>query len=574
MRKPLIRRAFTAATTTCIAVAAFVLSATPAAAADGEIITDNLSAIPVVRGPIAETADSHMWSTMKRARVPLDLAAHGFVEEEFFLSGTANIYDHVDGKVSVRTEDVPYVNHILVRRPASAADASGVVLVDVFNASNGFPGEDHWRRMWEWALQEGHTIIGVTSKPIQIDALHNFDAERYSDLTWDVGSEAREPIIADPANPSAFNPHMTVEGAEEGLVWDIITQLGVLLAQDPGRIVGDLSPTTKLLLGQSQSGLYVNTYAANFHTAQAEANGTSVWDGYLNSVGGTAQRPLAQGSTPIIADLQGFDVPFITVTSEGDTGLFGTSGLTEQTLPENRYHWQVPATPHTDLLSTVIPADEEIYRAGRLPNTQVHDAAFRAALNPYPLEPAIIAAAESLIAAAQRDAAIPDSVWFEQVDGALVRDDLGNAVGGLRYGLLKNPLGQYLGAATPGAVYGSVDLMSAEEFAVAYGTREAYLALMAATDSQLIDAGYLTEYGAQYLRGVAETLLDRIGAPTRGAGEPGTDDPGTGQTDTADEPLASSGGESVVGALAAGLLALIAGAGAILFARTRNRYGV
>src|SRR5690606_20339700 len=154
----------------------------------------------------------------------------------------------------------------------------------------------------------------------------------------------------------------------------------------------------------------------------------------------------------------------ITVTSEGDVSLFGGPAVLAPTeLPENRYHWQVPGTPHTDLLSTVIPADEEIAKAGRTWNTQVHDPEFRAALNLYPLEPAIIAAAQALIDAHQDGTAPAPSAWFDQADGELVRDDAGNVTGGVRYGLLEYPLGQYLGAAAPGAVYGSMQLMSAEE---------------------------------------------------------------------------------------------------------------
>src|SRR5699024_5864029 len=142
------------------------------------------------------------------------------------------------------------------------------------------------------------------------------------------------------------------------------------------------------------------------------------WDGYLNTVGGTSERPLQQ------ADTDGFittpdqpialDVPMISVTSEGDAHLFGLDQVAERDELANNYQWQVPGTPHTDLLSPVIPADEEIYQAGRLPNTDVHDQAFRDSLDVYPLEPAIIAAAEALIDADQGSAEIPASVWYDQ----------------------------------------------------------------------------------------------------------------------------------------------------------------
>ncbi|KAE8766019.1 alpha/beta hydrolase domain-containing protein [Georgenia thermotolerans] len=516
------RRARAALAAACVGALGLTLAAAPATAKPPhptpDPITVSLTAVPEVAGPIAETADSHMWSTMEHARVPFDVADHGYVEEEYFLSGTANVYDNAGGELQVVTEAVPYVNNILVRRPAKKADSSGVVLVDILNASNGFPGEDHWRRMWDWAMDEGHTVIGVTSKPIQVDALQNFDAARYADLTWDVADVEREPIIADPANPKAFDPFMVVPGAEEGLVWDILTQVGTLLDSKDGRaVLGGQKAKTVLLMGQSQSGIYLNTYATSFHERATDANRGPVFDGYLDTVGAVLERPLRQGETGGLVTVPGsepaLDVPFITVTSEGDAGLFGAATLAEKALPENRRHWQVPGTPHTDLLSPVIPADEEIYKAGRLPNTQVHDPAFRAALNPYPLEPTVIAATEALVDWARTGKEAAPSQWFDQAGGALTRDATGNVTGGVRYGLIEHPLGQYRGGAAPGAVYGSVDLVSAEEFAAAYGTRENYLALVAEFDAAQIDAGYLTEWGAEYFQQVANTLLDRIGVP-------------------------------------------------------------
>lgn len=476
---------------------------------------ESLSAMPVVEGPIPETADSHMWSSMKRARVPFDVADFGYVEEEFFLSGTANVYDHSGGEVVIDGGPIAYVNNILVRRPAAAADSSGVVLVDVLNASNGFPGEDHWRRMWQWALDEGHTVIGLTSKPIQISGLQNYDPIRYADLTWDDRpGVVRDPIVAGPSNPD-FNPHMVVPDAEEGLTWDITTQLGVLLASDEaGTILGGQTPQTTLLMGQSQSGVNVNTYVANFHTPQAEANSGSVWDGYLATVGGTHQRSLRQDGDASTDPLPAIDTPHVLVTSEGDVTLFGERGrLGETELPANRVHWQVPGTPHTDLLSTVIPADSEIYKAGRLPNTQVLDKSFRDALNIYPLEPAIVAAAQALIEASEDGTPLPASRWFDMSDGELLRDDSGNATGGIRYGLIEHPLGQYLGAAGGSVVSGTMDLMTADEFAALYGTRADYLALMGGVDADHIEDGYLTAYGAQYFVDVANELLDRMGVP-------------------------------------------------------------
>jgi hypothetical protein len=108
------------------------------------------------------------------------------------------------------------------------------------------------------------------------------------------------------------------------------------------------------------------------------------------------------------------------------------------------------------------------------------------------------------------------SQWFDQANGTLARDESGNVTGGIRYGLIAHPLGHFRGATAPGAVYGSVDLISADEFAQTYGNRETYLALISEVDASQIAAGYLTEYGAAHFRSVANLLMDRIGVPAAG----------------------------------------------------------
>lgn len=521
--RPVARRTFSAGVlgAAALAVAPAAIAAPggrpgqPGPGSGTDPVTGSLTAVPEVRGPIAENAHSHMFSTMEKAKVPFDVRDYGYAETEFFLSGTANVYDRSSGSLEVVTEAVPYVNRILVRHPVSPSAASGVVLVDILNASNGYDVEDHWRRLWDHAMAQGHTVIGVTSKPLQVDALKIFDPERYANLTWDLDPRSdRELVRADPEHPEDFDPFMVVEGAEEGLAWDIITQLGNLLrSRQARRILGGAQADTLLLLGQSQSGIYLNTYSTAFHELAAVANGRPVFDGYLNSVGAVLERGLRQAETGGLHAVPGsqpdLGVPHLTVTSEGDAGLFGLEVLAATELPATRRHWQVPGTPHTDVNSPVSPADDEVYASARLP--RLMDQAFIDALNPYPLEPSIIAATEALIAWVQDVTEAAPSLWYDQRGGELVRDEHGNVTGGVRYGLLDHPLAAFRGASEPGSVFGSYELISADEFRAAYGTRDAYLDLLEAADDDSIRAGYLTRTGAEKLTEVALGLLDEIG---------------------------------------------------------------
>lgn len=480
-------------------------------------VTDQLTAVPAVLGPIADTSDGYMYSTMLRARAPFDVADFGFVEEEYFLTGTANVYQEsgTPGVADVAERAWPYTNNIMVRRPADPADASGVVVVDILNASNGYPGEDHWRRMWDWCLDTGCTYIGLTSKPIQIDSLHHFDPVRYGSLSWDVpGAAPRVPITADVDNPSSFDPMMAIEGTEEGLLWDITTQLGNLLRTDPSAVIGGITPTATILAGQSQSGVSLNTYTTYFDAAAAQANGAPVWDAYLNSVGGTVARPLRQQAAGGLVTLPNTEpvltVPMITVDSETDFILFGDTGLDEQPAQPLRRHWQIPGSPHTWSASPVIPNNDELVKAGRLPRADVTPQ-WLATQNPYPLEPAIVAAIEALAAWVVDGTPAPASGYLDQSDGALVRDDLGNVTGGITYGLNRLPLAA-IDATDPPNMQGTVTVISRAAFAAAYGTRAAYLERLGAELDADIAAGYLNAAGKALFLERAGWLLDRIEA--------------------------------------------------------------
>ena len=99
-------------------------------------------AAPTVEGPI--TGGEHGFPFIGTV---LDLAAHAYVEEEFFVAGTAHAFASnaplaPDGRWSVAPAGrAPYRTRILVRRPRNSADFNGTVLVEWLNVSGGsMPG--------------------------------------------------------------------------------------------------------------------------------------------------------------------------------------------------------------------------------------------------------------------------------------------------------------------------------------------------------------------------------------------------------------------------------------------------
>src|SRR5262245_45700536 len=85
--------------------------------------------VPTVTGPITGPGDAFLASTT------IDLNALGYVQDEFFISGTATSYTSAtplgsDGEWTATPDaTAPYETRILVRRPADPARFNGTVVI-------------------------------------------------------------------------------------------------------------------------------------------------------------------------------------------------------------------------------------------------------------------------------------------------------------------------------------------------------------------------------------------------------------------------------------------------------------
>src|ERR1700688_3166297 len=89
--------------------------------------------------------DAFPFMTASRNLRPYDLKKYGYVEDEFIVTGAANVYNwDTDGKLTVITPNAPYGTRILIRHPADPSKFSGAVVVEVPNAARRFD----WDMMW------------------------------------------------------------------------------------------------------------------------------------------------------------------------------------------------------------------------------------------------------------------------------------------------------------------------------------------------------------------------------------------------------------------------------------------
>ena len=247
-----------------------------------------VTAIPAVEGPLAATAESYPFGAADHQEVPQDLAKLGYVEEEYLVSGTADVYTWpAAGPAQVRTADAPYTTRVLVRTPAKGQKFSGNVVVEMLNPSNLFDLNIGWAVAQQQIVDNGDAWVGITAKPIAVEALKNFDPERYASLSF------ANPLSLDhPLNCTSVAADSS-RTTENGLVWDIYSQVGAWLrSDDAANPLRYGEPTTQVEhaygFGYSQTGGYLVNYINGVHPLVIQSDGKPIYDAYIVAVAGGA----------------------------------------------------------------------------------------------------------------------------------------------------------------------------------------------------------------------------------------------------------------------------------------------
>ena len=279
-----------------------------------------LAAVPMpqVTGPIAAPdlpgSPSHNYIFFASNH---QLAAHGYIEEEYFIRGTASTYK----TGGMATSDVlatgqPYYTRIVVRRPVDAKRFNGTAIVEWYNVSNFFDAENVWFDDWEDMMRSGYVWVGVSPQTVGVEALKKWSPTRYAGFT--VGKEVAATPTSAPRPPGS--PDL------DAMSFDIFSQVGYAL-KHPGNVdpLGGLKPKILLATGQSQSAGRLATYVNNVQPL------AKVYDGFM----------LDAAATPIRSDS---GVPVLRLMAEHDVL---TGGAANRQPDTDKYRdWEVAGTSH------------------------------------------------------------------------------------------------------------------------------------------------------------------------------------------------------------------------------------
>lgn len=133
-----------------------------------------------------------------------DISKYDYIEEEYFLSGTALSCQPVgepagDGRWTIEMHSAePYETRILVRRPVNADSFNGTVIVEWADMSNGY---ELTYSEAQGIYENGFAYVAVTADQEGADSLREWDHERYGDLNipdagmaYDIFTQAAQAI--------------------------------------------------------------------------------------------------------------------------------------------------------------------------------------------------------------------------------------------------------------------------------------------------------------------------------------------------------------------------------------------
>ena len=400
---------------------------------------------------------------------PLDLGSYGYVQQEFFASGTATAFEAAatpsDGRWSITpTSSAPYATRILVRRPSDPARFNGTVVVEWMNETAGESAPD-WDYLNPMLMRDGYAYVAVSAQSVGVDG--------GKPLFGTLGGSSSGLVHTEPARYGSLH----VPGDQYSL--DIYAQIGRAL-RGPNRALGNLHPTHMVALGESQSAFFLTTFA------DAVQPRTDTFDGlFIHSragFGGGLDGSLEGGPKDlrIRTDL---DVPVFMFETQTDLIALGYAAARQPNTDRIRT-WEVAGTSHAD-------AYEVGAAAGVLGcTTPVNDGP----------QHNVVQAAFTAFARWVVHGTPPPSPPPFRLSGAdpaaLALDGNGNGIGGVRTPAVEVPVSPLTGAAPAGAseicsLFGETTPFSAGTLVDLYGTKSHYLALYRASLNKAIADGFI-----------------------------------------------------------------------------------
>ena len=424
--------------------------------------------------------------------LPTDLAAHDYVEQEYFAAGTAHSFTATaapaNGDWSITpTTSAAYKTRIIVRRPSNPAHFSGTVVVEWMNESEGESAPD-WDYLNPELMNEGDAYVAVSAQALGVDG--------------------GTPILGSIAGTSAGQGLVQQEPERYGSLHhpgdqyalDIFDQIGLGLRSSDAHVLGALHPHHIVAVGESQSAYYLTTYANAL-----EPHGHTFDGIFIHSRGGSGAplngSSITSNSSSTPADQRirtDLGVPVFMFETQTDLIELGYAPAQQPNTKDIRT-WEVAGTSHADAY-LLGPASSVLHCSS--------------AINSGPQHVVVEAAFAAFVRWVVHGTPPPSPPPFQlqsEKPAALALDKNGNVVGGVRTPAVEVPVSTLSGAAPAGtsvicSLFGSTTPFSAQMLTSLYGSKANYIAKYTAALDHAISAGYLLSSERATLLAMAEQV--------------------------------------------------------------------
>ena len=264
---------------------------------------------------------------------------YGYIEEEYFVSGTATAFDPAgplaaDGIWELHPgATAEYTTRILVRQPADPADFNGVVLVEWNNVTVGRDSDPGFGLLYPEVLAAGYGYIGASVQQVSIEG-----GESLLEIPG-VPEEATLPLKE--WDPVRYAP---LEHPGDEFSYDMFSQIGALAEGRASASPFDgLQVETVIALGESQSAGQMVSYVNGVHPL------AETYDGFMIHSRGAGAGSFGVGEdapagVPVRDDLS---EPVLLFVTETDLTFLGYLGA-RQPDSDRIITWEVAGTAHAD----------------------------------------------------------------------------------------------------------------------------------------------------------------------------------------------------------------------------------
>lgn len=449
---------------------------------------------------------------------PAVRARQGYVEEEFFVGGTATSFKltndtpasgYWDAEPDTEAE---YLTRVIVRRPPPE-EFSGTVVVEWLNVTAIEAGPD-WAYLYEEIGRAGHAYIAVST---QAQGVEGGDTLLNVGIDEEAAAEAGASGEDDSSGLVNINPdrYGTLHHPGDQYTYDIFSQVGRTVKEDATLLNGQLAEQV-IAIGESQSAYFLTTYVNAVHPID------QVYDGIIIHSRGASSAPIdgmfLSSDDEFFAEnvlvRDDLYVPVLIFETETDLTMLGYATARQ---PDTEFirTWEVAGTAHTDahVFRAIIggPRDPSV---GRLIGCTEP-------INIGPHHEVVQAALHHMVVWAKGGAAPPSAPRLELVEGdelAIARDENQLALGGIRTPLVDVPVYAPVGdppVSLSGdttsedfdlcALFGQTFPFDQSTIISLHGTAEDYLAAFIASAEATVAAGFLLQADADQLIEEAES---------------------------------------------------------------------